>query len=584
VSADAQGKSATITADEILAHIKVLASDAFAGRQAGSKGAEKAAEYVASQFQSYRLKPVGDKGTFRQAFSFVGGVKLGPKNVLRFDYRNQVDELRPGEDFSPLAFSNDQQVESELVFVGYGIAAPELNHDDYAGVDVHGKLVMMLKDGPDGDNPHSQFQKYTAPRYKSLTAREKGAKGIIFISSEEKFIEDRLSVPKYDQSFGESGLAAVMVSRQAAERILGHVGANLNGLQKMLDSKKTSQSFGVPQLRVTCRTDIVKEMKTTANVVGLLEGRDSQLKNEFIVVGAHYDHLGLGGESSLSQKPTGEIHNGADDNASGVAGLLELAQTLTSTKEQLKRSVLFIAFSGEEEGLLGSSHYVKNPKIPLTQTVAMINFDMIGRLKGDSLVVYGIGTSPIWRPMLDRLNERARFDLKLNEDGVGPSDHTSFYLKDVPVLHFFTGVHEDYHKPSDDAERINAEGERRVLELAYQIVQALNDQPERPLFTKTKTSEQERAQSGFRVYIGTIPDYAEQAEGVKLAGVRDGSPAEKAGLKAGDVIVRVGARDVRNVYDYTYALQDLKAGEEVTFVVVRGSERVSLKLAPERRR
>ncbi|MEO0249994.1 MAG: M20/M25/M40 family metallo-hydrolase, partial [candidate division WOR-3 bacterium] len=342
-------------------------------------------------------------------------------------------------------------------------------------------------------------------------------------------------------------------------------GKDLGEIQERLGSSKTRSSFPLLSSRVSCRTDVIKEMKTTANVVALLEGSDPKLKSEIIVIGAHYDHLGLGRENSVSPSEIGKVHNGADDNASGVAGLLELAQALSPVKDQLRRSLLFISFSAEEEGLLGSSYYIKNPIFPLDKTIAMINLDMVGRLTGNSLIVYGTGTSPVWQPMLERLNANANFALKLMEDGVGPSDQTSFYVKDIPVLHFFTGAHEDHHKPSDDYEKINAEGERRILEFIRQLLKELDEEQDRPLFTKTKGGQEPGTQIGWRVYVGTIPDFAAQAEGLKLAGVREGSPAQRAGLQAGDVIVRVGNRDVRNIYDYTSALQNLTPGEEAEF-------------------
>jgi Iap family predicted aminopeptidase len=327
-----------------------------------------------------------------------------------------------------------------------------------------------------------------------------------------------------------------------------------------------------------------KETRQTANVVGLLEGNDPVLRDEVILIGAHYDHLGLGGEHSLAPDKIGEVHNGADDNASGVAGLLELAQALAAVRSSLRRSILFIAFSAEELGLLGSNHYVKHPILPLERTVAMLNFDMIGRLRESGVIVYGVGTSPFWASALQRANEAIRLNLRIRDDGVGPSDHTSFYLRGIPVLHFFTGVHEDYHKPSDDAEKITAEGTERIISLAYALVRELDRQPTRPAFVRVREERREAVASGFRVYIGTIPDYAESTDGVKIAGVRPGSPAEKAGLQVGDVILRVGSREIRNVYDYTYALQELKAGEEVEILVSRRGERLLLKVIPERRR
>lgn len=575
-------RSATITAEEIAAHIRFLASDALAGRRPGTEGAEKAADYIASEFRAYGLRPLGEQESFRQPFSFVSGIGLGPGNALALVRGSQEIAFQPGRDFVPLAFSRDESVEADVVFAGFGISAPDLGYDDYAGSDVSGRIVLVLTGSPDGDDPHSRFGRYLSPRYKTVAARDKGARGVLFISSEEELSKEPLARLRYDHTFGDSGIVAFVVSRRVAEEMLRTTGRHLADVVREMSDRKGSHSFPLPSLRLRCRSDVIKERKTTANVVALLPGADPVLRTEYVIVGAHYDHLGWGGEDSLAPKQTGEIHNGADDNASGVAGLLELAQALAAERHRLKRSILLVAFSGEEEGLLGSRYFVEHPPVPLERVIAMINLDMIGRLKDNTLIVYGLGTSPVWKPLLERLNEAARFKVTARDDGVGPSDHTSFYLKDIPVLHFFTGVHEDYHRPSDDVEKINAEGERRIVTLVRDIVRELQQQ-ERPLFTKTRSPEPDRAQMGFRVSIGTIPDYAAEVEGVRLAGVRQGSPAEKAGLRAGDVIVGVGSRNVRNVYDYTYALQELRPGQEVEFIILRGGERLTVRVVAERR-
>jgi len=334
------------------------------------------------------------------------------------------------------------------------------------------------------------------------------------------------------------------------------------------------------------------------------------------VIGAHYDHLGRGGEGSLAPRE-GEIHHGADDNASGVAGLIELVRMLSTQNPGARRTIIFIAFSGEEEGLIGSSYYVNYPIIPLSNTVAMINMDMIGRMKERNLIIGGVGTAQEWRSLIDSDNvvkgvevsvngtaasasltlnlptvtggngvtvdAGRQFTLTLNQDGYGPSDHSSFYAKQVPVLFFWTGTHEDYHKPSDTADKINYEGEARIVSFVANVIRDIDKSDKRPTYSVAKSESQGRS-TGFRVFLGTIPNYADSNDGLKLDGVRDDSPAAKAGLKAGDKIVKMAGHEVKNVYDYTYALGEMKAGQEYDVEIVRGSEHLTLKITPAARK
>ena len=372
---------------------------------------------------------------------------------------------------------------------------------------------------------------------------------------------------------------------------------------------------------ISLTTDLVRRDAAAANVIGILEGSDPALKNETIVIGAHYDHLGHGGAGSLAPKE-GEIHHGADDNASGVAGVLELARIFSTQNPRPRRSIVFATFSGEEEGLLGSNYYVNHPVVPLADTVAMINMDMIGRMKNKSLTIGGMGTATEWAALVENANKlqgitvsathgnapvgsqvasgmpivvaangqpivhndpAKQFTLTLNADGYGPSDHSSFYAKQIPVLFFWTGTHADYHKPSDTADKINYEDESRILGVVAKIVQSVDAGDKRPTYTLAKTEATGRS-TGFRVSLGTIPNYSDSGDGLLLDGVREDSPAAKAGLKAGDRIVKLAGRDVRNVYDYTYVLGEMKAGQEYEVEVLRGTERLTLKLTPAARR
>ncbi|HLL77001.1 MAG TPA: M20/M25/M40 family metallo-hydrolase [Pyrinomonadaceae bacterium] len=662
--AQQQQQSATVevSGERLRAHVAHLASDRLEGRRTGTQGASLAAQYIAEEFKRLGLKP-GARTTgqpspdsfsaYMQKFPYVAAVELGKRNSMSFHPRAggaAADDpalkldLRLGEDWTPLAWSAGGRVErSTVVYVGYGIKASELGHDDYAGVDSRGKIALAFAGTPDGDNPHGQFARFGDLRFKAAAAREAGARALLVITREQNFKDDRLTRlrPEEGLAAGDAGLPVVLISRQVARRAVEAASIPSVTFEKLEESAgakpeakpeggtpgeaaqqpdKRNHSTPLRNIAFSLETDIVKREAPAYNVVGILEGSDPKLKDEAIVIGAHYDHLGRGGQGSLAQRE-GEIHHGADDNASGTAAVLELARVFSASRP--RRTVVFAAFGGEEEGLLGSNFYVnRQPAVPLAQTVAMFNMDMVGRMKEDRLVVGGAGTAAEWRRIIERenatLNVRthpaglsgaarregdvpivvaangaivatatpaARFALTLNDDGFGPSDHSSFYARQIPVLFFWTGTHEDYHKPTDTAERINYEGLLRVTEFVRDIVRAVDAADARPTYTQAKSATPAgRAAGGFRVYLGTIPSYAEGGDGMKLDGVRDDSPAAKAGLKAGDLIVKLAGRDVKNVYDYTQVLGYMKAGEEYEVEVLRGGERLKFKLTPAARK
>lgn len=614
------------SADRLRETITYLASDALEGRRTGSPGANDAAHFIAGEFQRLGLQPGSPvtRGTrlkgemlarYEQRFPYVAGVALGKNNLFSVNGKLADDSAKSvvGDDWMPLGFSSNGEVpRAEYVFVGYGITAAELKHDDY-GQGAKDRVAIALAGTPDGDNPHGQFARYEDVRWKAIAARNAGAKALLVIAREENFKDDRLSQLHYDNSAGEAGLPVLAISRQVAARIFpgsGDLKSALLALEKTAQGPPYALS-SLPSIGVTISLSInvARQEVAASNVIGILEGSDPKLKNEAIVIGAHYDHLGRGGEGSLAPR-SGEIHHGADDNASGVAGLLELARLFSSPQPKPRRTLVFIAFSGEEEGLLGSNYYVNHPVVPLTNVAAMINMDMIGRLKDNKLIIGGVGTASEWRGWLAQANppvgmtavmrrpgttdDRSALgdssanlikdlSLTLNEDGYGPSDHSSFYSKQIPVLFFFTGSHEDYHKPSDTADKINYEGQARIIAFVARMIQEVDKSDKRPTYAVAKSDSTGRA-SGFRVYLGTIPNYAEANDGLLLDGVRDDSPAAKAGLKAGDKIVKLAGRDVRNVYDYTYALGEMKAGQEYEVEIIRGGQALKLKLTPAARK
>ena len=646
-----QPTSSTASPDRLRQVITYLASDALEGRRTGTPGANDAARYIANEFKRYGLssgKPAIRAGRERgepverylQPFPYVAGVELGKGNsfLLNSHSINGV-KARVGEDWVPLGFSSNASITAAaVVFGGYGISSAELKYDDYAVSNVKDRIAIVFAGTPDGDNPHGQFANAGQIRFKVAAARAAGARALMIIANEEKLKDDRLSVLSYDNA-GEAGIPVLVVSRQMARRLLfiPNPELTLTEFEKLeADARrvtgkpepKPDREFTfspalfrqpTPDLSLSLSTDIMRRESPSFNVVGILPGSDPKLKEEAIVIGAHYDHLGRGGEGSLAPRE-GEIHHGADDNASGVAGLMELARMLSTQSPKPRRTVVFIAFSGEEEGLIGSSYYVNHPIVSLANTVAMINMDMIGRLKDKNLIVGGVGTASEWRSLIDADNvvkgvevsvnspvaaatvslnlptviggnglptvtvdAGKQFALTLNEDGFGPSDHSSFYAKQVPVLFFWTGTHEDYHKPSDTADKINYEGEARIVSFVANVVRDIDKSDKRPTYTVAKSESQGRS-TGFRVYLGTIPNYADSNDGLKLDGVRDDSPAAKAGLKAGDKIVKMAGHDVKNVYDYTYALGEMKAGQEYEVEIVRGSEHLTLKITPAARK
>ncbi|HEV7743571.1 MAG TPA: M20/M25/M40 family metallo-hydrolase [Pyrinomonadaceae bacterium] len=658
--------------ERLRAHIEYLASDKLEGRRTGSPGATLAAEYIAREFSRYGLRrsigqdlpgmsilEADSPNRYLQKFPYVAGVELGKRNSLTINavsgnsaetqgsFKTQSSETpRVGEDWMPLGFSSNGKIQNaKYVSVGYGITAAELKYDSYAGHSLKDTVAIALSGTPDGDNPHGQFARYEDPRWKAIAARNAGAQALFIIAREENFNDERLSRLRYDNA-GEAGIPVVVISMQMAARLFS------SGSPKDVVSMLTAAAkdnpvvtatplkagedpnitqamiLSLPLKRVTLSIsiDVVRREVEATNVIGILDGSDPTLKNEVIVIGAHYDHLGRGGEGSLAPRE-GEIHHGADDNASGVAGVLELARLFTSQKLRPRRTILFMAFSGEEEGLLGSNYYVNHPIMPLANTVTMLNMDMIGRTKDNKLIIGGVGTSQEWRQLIAAANAPERikvavtpaspqetgrpvhtvsraeipmvtgtngtpvvtlafekpFELTLNEDGFGPSDHSSFYAKQVPVLFFWSGTHDDYHKPSDTTDKINFADEARIVNLVERVIYDIDTSDKRPVYAVAKSDSTGRSM-GFRVYLGTIPNYADSNDGLLLDGVRDDSPAAKAGLKAGDKVVKLAGREVRNVQDYTYALGEMKAGQEYEIEVMRGGERVKLVITPAARK
>jgi aminopeptidase YwaD len=436
-----------------------------------------------------------------------------------------------------------------------------------------------MRYNPEGSSPMSKFEKYSAMRFKAATAKEKGVAGIIFVNGYvPKNEEDNLTNLTYDGAPGIENLPAVQVKRELVDNLLKSSGKNLKSVQEEIDKNKKPASFQLSDLTVNIRSEVKRIESNGRNVAAILKAPSDEYPGEYIIIGAHYDHLGMGITGSLHRGSEPEIHNGADDNASGTTGVLELAEKFASEKENLKRSIIFVAFAGEELGLLGSSYFVKNQPLPLEQSALMINLDMIGRLNDEQeLTIYGTGTSNLWNSLVDSVNNSYNFKISKVDDGFGPSDHSSFYAVNIPVLFFFTGIHSDYHRPSDDADKINAEGQEKILHMVYDIASEVNTLENKPEYVSVPRKDMGRSTS-FRVYVGTVPDFSSNEEGYKVSSVSEGSPAQKGGIKGGDIMVNFGGKKIANLYDYTYALADYSPGDVVDVVVLRDGKEVKLKV------
>ncbi|MYA69796.1 M28 family peptidase [Candidatus Poribacteria bacterium] len=582
-------------------HIEILASDELEGRMTGSKGAELAAKHIAAQFAHLNLNPIGDEATYFQEFEFTAGRRIiAEENRFHITRQmhgaEQVMEFSVERDFQPLSFSRNGIVEGEVVFVGYGLTVPgELGegYDAYAGLDVKDKIVVALRYVPEGVEPErrQQLNRYAGLRYKAMQAREQGAKAFLVVAGPNSPNTGKLIPLDFDSSLADSGIVAASISDTVANALFAPSGKNLKDVQSGLDVENPHflGQFPLPGVKVKIVVSVEKVKKTDQNVVALLPPPELTDDTEYVIVGAHYDHIGHGEIGSLARKgEEGQIHNGADDNASGTAVVLDLARTLSEAyqkqPENFHRGIIFALWSGEELGLIGSTHFVNDPIIPLKKVAAYVNFDMVGRLRENKLILQGVGSSAVWTKLIEKRNIPIGFNLTLQEDPYLPTDVTAFYPKEVPVLSFFTGGHEDYNRPTDDAERLNYTGIERIARLAHGIVSDLVSADERPEYVRVERSQSEEgSRDTLRAYLGTIPDYTTEGTGVKLSGVRAGGPADKAGLEGGDVIVEFGGQEITNIYDYTYALDAVKIGEPVEVVVLREGKRVKLTVTPEAR-
>ena len=594
--------SPEISVQDLRREVTYLASDALAGRMTGTEGAKKAADYIAERLRQAGLSPFGGgagSGYF-QEFDFTASIRVVTNDnhltITRTDGAAPRVALSVERDFRPLSFTDNGTVDGAAVFAGYGLSVPGAagaGYNSYAGLNVSNKIVLALRYVPEEVDPkrRHELNRYAGLRYKAMIAREHGAKAILFVTGPNSPNAGQLAGLSFDGSLAGSGIVAASISSNAAQAILLGSGQDLKSLQSALDQENPHAEGGflLTNTLVKISTAVQPLKKADRNVLAWLPPSDPST-SQYVFVGAHYDHLGRGETGSLERpQEAGLIHHGADDNASGTAAVLELAAALAQERQQrpesFPRGVLFALWSGEEIGLIGSSYFAEHPRLSLSNAVAYLNFDMVGRLTENKLSAQGVGSSSVWRRLLEKRNVAAGFNLVLQEDPYLPTDVTAFYPKRVPVLSFFTGSHEDYHRPSDQAEKINYEGIERIARLARGMILDLARSPDRPDYlTVARSDAGGGGRENLRAYLGTIPDYTTEVAGVKLSGVRAQGPADKAGLKGGDVIVEFAGQKIANIYDYTYAMDAAKIGQPVQLVVLRDGKRVTLSVVPEARK
>ncbi len=589
----------TTATSRLAADLMYLASDELAGRDVGSSGIEQAGEYIAGRFQQLGLATdLFDSGPY-QEFTIAGPATLGAreKNCLRFESAAGATPLQLKEEFTPVSLGCSGAFSGELLFAGYGITAPELKYDDYANMDVRGKVVIVLRKEPMQSDPNSPFDGTQPSQHaffssKELNAAVHGAAAMILVN--DQFTVSRAGsdqLPKLTtagSAINDRQIPTVFCSRSAVDKLLqATVGKSLQELENAIDRDSTPHSHALHGVRACGETLIVQSQTPVRNVVGLLPGK-GDLADQYMVIGAHYDHVGMGGVGSLAPG-TIEIHNGADDNASGTAVLLEVARRFTTNRQfasavetaeqntlaSPRRSIVFIAFTGEERGLLGSKYFVRNPRWPLERTVAMLNMDMVGRMDGDSLTVYGTGTAEEFDKLVEQKSSPLGLAIDKQPAGFGPSDHSSFYEANIPVMHFFTGLHNDYHRPSDDYDKINFPGMTRVADMVTSIALELAMIPQAPtLVRNSAVAHIGRAAPSQRGVLGVKLDAGLTSPTV--VAVAPGGAASIAGIREGDVISAIGDQHVSNVDELYRLLGRLKAGDKVTITTHRGAENLRL--------
>ncbi len=576
------------TPSSIQTNVEVLASDAFEGRLTGTTGIQQAAAYIIAELEAIGAEPLPGSDGYRLPFRYTGSATDGGTSLrLATDggpHWNDSGSVRA------LSFSESEVVSGPLVFAGYGLVVPEtdgFSYDSYATIDVTDKIVVVLRYFPEDSEGdlRAVFSRYARLRFKARAARQRGAKGLLVVTGPRSPNAGALVRMTADTAVADSGIAAASISGAVADALFELVpDKTLEEAQLELDSGNPHVSgFEIPA-EATLDAQVIRDQRTGYNVVAYLPPTTGQaVEKPYVMLGAHYDHLGRGenGDSLAKAGEAGDVHNGADDNASGVAAVLSAGAELAG--QDLARGVILAFWSGEELGLLGSADFVDSAPVPVDQISAYVNFDMVGRMRDNKLTVQALGSSSIWPDLVNEINASFEFDLQPLSDPYLPTDVMSLNLAEVPSLALFTGSHEDYHRPTDDPDTVNYPDLERIARYGAAVAARLANAPAPPDFIKVEQTGQQGGQMAIRIFTGTIPDYSAEVDGLRLSGVMGGGPAEKAGLREGDVIVELAGQSVANIYDYMYALDILKVGQPATVVFMRDGARVETELVPEAR-
>ncbi len=568
--------------------LSFLASDECEGRGPGTRGIDKAADYIADQFKKAGLKPGGPDGSYFQPFPINANVLDEPARLILTGPQGQSITFKQGIQFWPMALGGSGSDKAPAVFAGYGISSDKARYDDYAAIDVANKVVILLRGAPQGgDKDRNRELMAGAPFVKKIANAEKHeAAAVLFVNDSDTARDgDDLLDFNYTAFTHSNGKIPVFHIRRAVLEMMLPGGADaLAMLEKSIQREMKPHSRELPGWTVDVAVRMHRGKIHAKNIVGVVEGA-GPLANETVVVGAHYDHLGYGGNGSLANTRKMAIHPGADDNASGTVTLMELARRFAPLKDRPGRRLVFIAFSGEELGLFGSEYYCKHPLFPLKDTAAMFNLDMVGRLRKDKasgkakLLSEGCGTAKPFRELLDKLGEKYDFKMVNKPGGFGPSDHASFCAKEVPVLFLWTDYHDDYHRPSDTADKINVEGMRRIADLSQEAITTLV-QMDRPEYIKVKSDPGSPGKYEGPT-LGIRPSYSDEEEGLLIGGVVEGRPAAKAGLQAEDRIISIDGKPIKNIQTYMTVLGRYKKGTTIEVGILREGKKQIVKVKLE---